>query len=125
MILTISNFLRVVDPHGAITRRRSTSAGSRDHHHQLHKLSESAERDDDSSDNSSETMSLTPQIKRDDLLNPYWIDDPDMAKGEVDFLSTTETQFWKDMLDQYLYPIDENKDEQVRFNIWCHLHFSL
>lgn len=53
------------------------------------------------------------QERRDDLINPYWIEDPDLKKGEVDFLSQTELQFWKDLLDKYLYPIDANKDEQV------------
>lgn len=51
--------------------------------------------------------------RRDDLINPYWIEDPDLKKGEVDFLSQTEIQFWKDLLDKYLYPIDANKEEQV------------
>lgn len=53
------------------------------------------------------------QERRDDLINPYWIEDPDLKKGEVDFLSQSEIQFWKDLLDKYLYPIDANKDEQV------------
>lgn len=104
----------MVDPHGAITRRRSTSVSSRDHHHHLHKLHEDEEEENDnSSENSSETMSTAPREKRDDLINPYWIEDPDIRKGEVDYLSSTEIQFWKDMLDQYLYPIDEDKAEQV------------
>lgn len=53
------------------------------------------------------------QERRDDLINPYWIEDPDLKKGEVDFLSPAETQFWKDLLDKYLYPIDANKEEEV------------
>lgn len=53
------------------------------------------------------------QNERDPLTNPYWIEDPELRKGEVDYLSTTEIQFWKDLLDKYLYPIDANKDEEV------------
>lgn len=54
------------------------------------------------------------QERRDDLINPYWIEDQELKKGEVDFLSPAEIQFWKDLIDKYLYPIDANKEEQVR-----------
>lgn len=104
-----------------MTRRRSISASSRGdhHHHNLHRLHENNEDEDDNmSDNSSETLSTVPKEKRDDLVNPYWIEDPDMSKGEVEYLSSTEIQFWKDLLDKYLYPIDENKSEQVNFKIF-------
>lgn len=53
------------------------------------------------------------QEERDDLINPYWVEDPNLQKGEVDFLTTAETEFWKDLIDAYLRPIDENKEEQV------------
>lgn len=56
------------------------------------------------------------QEKRDDLINPYWIEDPELKKGEVDFLSPAELSFWKDLIDKYLYPIDANKEEQVKKN---------
>ncbi|CAB3250071.1 unnamed protein product [Arctia plantaginis] len=55
-----------------------------------------------------------PREERDDLINPYWIEDPDLSKGEVDFLTTAETEFWKDLIDLYLRPIDENKEELAR-----------
>lgn len=29
------------------------------------------------------------------------------------FLSTGENQFWKDLIDKYLFPIDEDKAEKV------------
>lgn len=48
------------------------------------------------------------------MTNPFWIEDPELKKGEVDFLSSAETQFWKDLIDKYLFPIDQDKDEQVR-----------
>lgn len=56
---------------------------------------------------------MLKQEERDDLINPYWIEDPDLSKGEVDFLTTAETEFWKDLIDLYLRPIDENKEELV------------
>ncbi|XP_046403163.1 chitin synthase chs-2 isoform X1 [Ischnura elegans] len=108
---------RVVDPHGHITgRRRSNSrSGNSDHH--LGALAEENSRDDNSidNDNSDSTSRLSePKHERDDLVNPYWIEDPELKKGAIDYLSSTEIQFWKDLLEKYLYPIDANKEEQAR-----------
>ncbi len=61
-------------------------------------------------------MYAEPKTERDELINPYWIEDKDLKRGEVDYLSGPEIQFWKDLIDKYLYPIDENKEQQV--NEW-------
>ena len=66
------------------------------------------------SDESESESSTVPRDERDFLTNPYWIEDPELKKGEVDFLSSAEVQFWKDLIDKYLYPIDQDKAEQVR-----------
>lgn len=44
-----------------------------------------------------------------------WLYDGELARGEVDFLSTEEENFWKGLLDKYLHPIDdaENKKRKV------------
>ncbi|XP_026324913.1 chitin synthase chs-2 isoform X3 [Hyposmocoma kahamanoa] len=110
----IENVERTIDPHG-VSRGRKLSVGLRgstngDH---LDALAEGPE-GDNSSDSETDTLSTSPRERRDDLINPYWIEDPDLKKGEVDFLSQTEIQFWKDLLDKYLYPIDANKEEQAR-----------
>lgn len=97
-----------------ITRRRSTSASSRDHHH-LGAVAEEVELDA-SSESESDTVSTVPRNRRDDLVNPYWIEDPDLRKGEVEFLSSNEIQFWRDLLEKYLHPIDEDKNEKVTKN---------
>jgi chitin synthase len=44
---------------------------------------------------------------------PYWLDDEGLKKGEVEVLSMQEELFWKDLLEKYLYPIDEDKAEKV------------
>lgn len=54
--------------------------------------------------------------ERDNLINPYWLEDKALVRGVVDFLTGNEIQFWKDMLEKYLYPIDEDKAEQVNQN---------
>jgi chitin synthase len=51
---------------------------------------------------------------RDDLLNPYWIEDKDLKNGEVAYLHPSEIQFWRDLIDKYLYPIEQNKEHQAR-----------
>lgn len=53
--------------------------------------------------------------KRDPLINPLWIEDKAL-KGPMTHLSENEMQFWKDMLDKYLHPIDENKEEKARIS---------
>jgi hypothetical protein len=58
---------------------------------------------------------------RDDNVNPYWIDHhPEMKKGNKDFLSTKEVQFWNDLIDKYLYTMD--KDVKVSVVITA-VHF--
>ncbi|CAG9769089.1 unnamed protein product [Ceutorhynchus assimilis] len=105
---------KVIDPSGHATRKRSMSASSRhgDHHH-LSAVNEE-ETEDASGESDSESTSTVPHNKRDDLVNPYWIEDPDVGKGEVEYLSSNEMIFWKDLLAKYLYPLDENKEEKAR-----------
>ncbi|KAJ8958903.1 hypothetical protein NQ318_019671 [Aromia moschata] len=106
---------KVIDPAGHHSRKRSMSASSRqggDTH--LKPVNEEEEAQESADDSESETASSMPRNKRDDLVNPYWIEDADVGKGEVEFLSSNELQFWKDLLDKYLFPIDENKEEKAR-----------
>ncbi|XP_059614740.1 chitin synthase chs-2 [Phlebotomus argentipes] len=103
---------KVVDPQGHHHhhhRRRTTSASSREH--QLGSVAEGTENESENSDSESSTVQ---REERDFLTNPYWIEDPELRKGEVDFLSSSEIQFWRDLIDKYLYPIDQNKEEQAR-----------
>ncbi|KAH9413306.1 Chitin synthase 2 [Dermatophagoides pteronyssinus] len=52
--------------------------------------------------------------ERDESLNPYWIEDKDLKNGEVAYLHPAEIQFWRDLIDKYLLPIEQNKDHQAR-----------
>ncbi|KAL7036519.1 hypothetical protein ACKWTF_008831 [Chironomus riparius] len=110
----IDSIERHIDPHvGHHGRRRTASTGSKDHH--LGSVAEVASEEDSSSNEDSESdTSTAPQNERDFLTNPYWIEDAELKKGEVDFLSSAEVQFWKDLIDKYLYPIDQDKAEQDR-----------
>lgn len=63
---------------------------------------------------------IEPKIERNDDINPYWIEDKDLKKGPVAFLSANESQFWKELVEKYLYPIDEDKVEKVTFTGFLH-----
>ncbi|TMW48229.1 hypothetical protein DOY81_006700 [Sarcophaga bullata] len=110
----IDSIEQTINPHDnhshRHSRRRTTSSGSKDHH----LLSSVAEKSDDESEESDTDTSVEPKQERDFLTNPYWIEDPELRKGEVDFLSSAELQFWKDLIDKYLYPIDNDPVEQAR-----------
>uniref|UniRef100_A0A2R5LAW3 Putative conserved plasma membrane protein n=3 Tax=Ornithodoros turicata TaxID=34597 RepID=A0A2R5LAW3_9ACAR len=100
-------------------RRRSGGRSSRqsDAGGGLSVLNEDAveENDDEyGSETGSLSEQLEPRQERDDLINPYWIEDKELKRGEVEYLPGAEIQFWKDLVEKYLYPIDENKQEQAR-----------
>ncbi|ODM95932.1 Chitin synthase 6 [Orchesella cincta] len=65
-------------------------------------------------DDDDETSSSETREKRDDLINPYWIEDRDLKRGEVDYLSGHELSFWKDLIEKYLKPIDADKQKEAR-----------
>lgn len=54
-----------------------------------------------------------PKEERDDLVNPYWIEDKALKRGEVDYMPGAEVQFFKDLIEKYLYPLLKNPQEQV------------
>ncbi|XP_015109436.1 chitin synthase chs-2 isoform X1 [Diachasma alloeum] len=105
---------RAVDPHAhSAVRRRGSSAGSRggDHLGPINEASQEGHEADSDSEESSEQEDVR---REDNLSRPYWLSDEGLKKGEVDVLSMQEEAFWKDLLAQYLYPIDEDKAEKAR-----------
>lgn len=61
--------------------------------------------------------------ERDDLVNPFWMVDEELTRGQADYLTGSEIQFWKDIIDKYLYPIDEDRKEKVN-RLFCLLPFT-
>ena len=47
-------------------------------------------------------------------VNPYWIEDRDLKNGKRDFLSGHETQFWKDLIEKYLAPLEKNEEKEKK-----------
>ena len=60
------------------------------------------------------SSAVEPRERRDQLKNPLWIEDKALRKGKVEYLPPNEIQFWKDLIGQYLWPLDEDKEEKVR-----------
>ncbi|XP_025156937.1 chitin synthase chs-2 isoform X6 [Harpegnathos saltator] len=108
---------RAVDPHGHSSgRRRASSVGSRTADH-LDAIGEDPAEDNDCNSDTETVASQNTEGNRDGgtfLTRPYWLSDEGLKKGEVDVLSMQEELFWKDLLEKYLYPIDEDKAEKAR-----------
>ena len=104
----------VIDP-SFKQRRKSSRMSARGGDFVANAMSESGDTVDlDSEDTKSQDTE--PKEERDDLINPFWIEDRDLGRGEVDHLSGVEITFWKDLVDKYLYPIDADKQREV---IYC------
>ncbi|KZC15104.1 Chitin synthase 8, partial [Dufourea novaeangliae] len=48
------------------------------------------------------------------LVSPKWLQSEHIKNGKVDFLSTSEEEFWKQLIEKYLHPIDNDAEEQVQ-----------
>ena len=111
----------VIDPHNTVSggpkqRRKSSRLSLRGE--AMTAVSEGGESlDMDTEEESSHTTEHREE--RDDLINPYWIEDKDFERGEVDYLSGPEIQFWKDLIDKYLFPIDKDDVKQVWTVVGC------
>ncbi|XP_012283627.1 uncharacterized protein LOC105701456 isoform X1 [Orussus abietinus] len=107
---------KTIDPHGhAAARRRASSVGSRNNDHLGAIGEDPAEAEDrDSETDTVESQNTEGHREGNFLSRPYWLDDEGLKKGEVEILSLQEEQFWKDLLEKYLYPIDEDKAEKAR-----------
>ncbi|KAK8746557.1 hypothetical protein OTU49_017078, partial [Cherax quadricarinatus] len=65
----------------------------------------------------SESEKSGPKEERDDLVNPYWMEDKALKRGEVDYMPGAEVQFFKDLLEKYLHPLIKNPAEQKQAEI--------
>ncbi|CAG9760021.1 unnamed protein product [Ceutorhynchus assimilis] len=50
----------------------------------------------------------------DDLQNNNWFYDGELIRGRVTFLDKKEENFWKDLLDKYLHPIEDDKEKVAK-----------
>ena len=47
------------------------------------------------------------------MKDPYWITDKILMRRKIDFLPETEIQFWNELIEKYLKPIDADKKKEV------------
>jgi len=113
-IMEIKKKLEEVDSHLGGGRRRST------HHHRVSIKSDATavvtEDDADATESvTSEDTSEPKGEKRNDLVNPYWIEDTKaVRKGQVTFLHEKEVRFWKDIIEKYLHPLIKKDGDQKK-----------
>ena len=58
--------------------------------------------------------STEPKLQRDDMVNPFWVTDHDIGAGAVRYMDQSETQFWRKLIEKYLYPIDHDKAHEAK-----------
>lgn len=58
-----------------------------------------------------------PMQGRDELKNPYWIEQSSLRNGTKEYLSEEEITFWKDLIEKYLSPIESNEEHKKRVNV--------
>jgi len=49
------------------------------------------------------------QLSRDELKDPYWLDDQALGNGSVEFLGMEEITFWQEFIAKYLKPLVKDK----------------
>lgn len=57
--------------------------------------------------------------KRDEMTDPYWIQDSSLLDGAMDRLSDDEIKFWKEFIPQYLKPLEANKEQEKQVSMTC------
>ena len=100
----------LVNPHAAKQRRKSSRMSTRG---VQDFVSESADTVDLESEDTKSNSSADKE-ERDDLINPFWVEDRDLGRGEIDHLSGVEIGFWNDLIEKYLHPIDADKQREAQ-----------
>ncbi|CAG0901858.1 unnamed protein product, partial [Darwinula stevensoni] len=107
---------KTVDPHG-LGRKRSFSRTSvrGPASETLGTVAEGENEEDFFDDNVTETESvrIVPKVDRDDLINPFWVEDPALKRGEMEYLPGSELAFWKDLIEKYLFPMELSKERKA------------
>nr|BBB15954.1 chitin synthase [Ciona robusta] len=69
--------------------------------------------DEDDSENEDQDVGLD-RLEEEGEEMLYWLIEGSLEDGIIEYLDNDEREFWKYMLSNYLYPLDENKDEKAR-----------
>lgn len=97
------------EAHEGIELEHMTDKDDEDQESEIYK-----DTDDDESDALTQVSGVSSYDRSSNfLISPYWLQDERMRKGEVDFLSNSEEEFWKDLIAKYLRPIETDEESQV------------
>ena len=55
-----------------------------------------------------------PQRLRDDLVNPFWVEDRDLGAGGIGAMPKEEMDFWTNLIDTYLRPLKQSAEEKTK-----------
>lgn len=69
---------------------------------------------DDVTSNFNLNESSLPANEPNETFLPHWLVDEDLKNSETETLPLSEEQFWKDLIDKYLIPIEPGEEEKVR-----------
>ncbi|CAK9292136.1 unnamed protein product [Gordionus sp. m RMFG-2023] len=50
----------------------------------------------------------------DDIERVTWVNDKSLRKGELTEISQDEETFWKELIETYLYPLDEDEEHKIK-----------
>ncbi|XP_035824770.1 chitin synthase chs-2 [Aplysia californica] len=78
----------------------------------------------ESQHSSSKSVSVREQSLYGDPVNryeaefsPFWIQDGELGYGNVRYLGTEETRFWREVIEKYLHPIAKDKQKQQKLEV--------
>ncbi|KAJ9577214.1 hypothetical protein L9F63_006188, partial [Diploptera punctata] len=118
----IENIERNPSPrvHAPGRRRTTVNLNKKD----LESLAEDDEEETSDQDTDPYTENTVRYKGRRDEVNPFWIDyHEELRKGGIEFLGTREKQFWRDLIDKYLFVLI--KEEKLDKIILSHIYVFL
>ncbi|GAB1605132.1 chitin synthase chs-2-like, partial [Argonauta hians] len=93
-------------------RRRSSSRSRRSN---IGNIEEANIEDEDSDVESTSTENdIGLDEIRDPLVNPLWLEDPELGEGEIQYLPEREVDFWQHCIAKYLAPIPFDKNHHIQ-----------
>ena len=63
------------------------------------------------------------QFEKKSNLLPDWLYDEALIKGETETISSSEEQFWSDLIEKYLKPLELSDDQKVMLKFQYYLNF--
>ena len=82
------------------------------------------ENDNDDEDAMEDIPLITESLDKNSNLLPDWLYDNDLINGDTETISAAEEQFWTDLIEKYLKPLDMTPKEKVWITFFICSHFN-